>query len=345
MGLEFLVNPRAAPRARVRCRYKARSGAAAFEGFTEDLGPHGCQLIAPASVPRSVLIHLGIQLPTLEQAQVAGTVAWVSPQAPWRVGVAFEERSRREATRLFDAIVAVQPGLAAWRQVPDRISLDAMVWLAPPPKLLVDFNADEVAVLTAVGTGATVFELKSRLRGRWAQAERAFFSLLASRHLTLSRGGAVPFANWAELLHQLQAEVAAASLSDEPDPLPAPPPRPASQASPVPAPPPRSAPASGPERAPFQFTSGDASGGMDIDPEALELDLGPGQAQGARGVVPGPAARARSAEAEEAWQQALQALAEGHTVAATALLRAAMALAPGDPEIAKAFGEVTAGRR
>jgi hypothetical protein len=192
----------------------------------------------------------------------------------------------------------------------------------------VDFTADEVAVLSAIGTGATVFELKSRLRSRWATAERAFFSLLAGRHVTLSRGGAVPFANWAGLLRDLQAEVAAAALSE-----------------PEPAPPPRSA-ASGPAGSrprEARPKAADGSGGLDLDPEALELDLGPGQSHGLRGHGPGD--RGRSQEAQEAWLQALEALEAGHTVSATALLRRAMALAPGDPEIARKFGEVSTAQR
>jgi PilZ domain-containing protein len=337
MALEFLVNPRSAPRARARCRFSATAGGVAFHGPTEDIGPHGCQLVAPRPVPKGSAIQVVLRS---EEGgglvEVAGLVAWVSPQAPWRLGIAFAEAARPAATRFFDALVASQPGLAGWRQVPDRISLDAMIWLAPPPKLVVDFNADEVAVLTAIGTGATVFELKSRLRSRWAVAERAFFSLLASRYLTLARGGAVPFANWAGLLRELQAEVAAAELAD---PTPQPPraaaPARTSPAAPLPPPPPVEA---------------DGAGGLDIDPDALELDLGPGQGHGARGTRPAapgasPAARARSREAEEAWQQALQELAAGHTVSATALLRTAMALAPGDPEIARTYGEIAFGRR
>jgi hypothetical protein len=342
MRLEFLVNPRAAPRARARCRFRATVGAATFDGHTEDIGPHGCQLVSPVPVLKGSALRLVVRAETGEQIDAVGSVAWASPQAPWRLGVAFAEGSRRDATRLFDAIVASQPGLAGWRQVPDRISLDAMVWLAPPPRLVVDFTADEVAVLTAVGTGATVFELMTRLRGTWTRAERSFFSLLASRHLTLSRGGAVPFANWAELLHELQAEVAAASLTEvEGTPGPPPPTWPPAAPDATPGPARRAAPRPSPPPRPPSY---DGADGMDIDPEALELELGPGQGQGARGLLPSPA-RARSSEAEEAWQQALEALAMGHEVAATALLRRAMALAPGDPEIARKLGEVAYRRR
>ncbi|MCM2332814.1 MAG: PilZ domain-containing protein, partial [Anaeromyxobacteraceae bacterium] len=185
MALEFLVNPRGAPRARARCAVAATVAGVAFQGQTEDVGPHGCLLVAPRPVARGSAIQLVLRAPgAAEVLEVAGVVAWASPQAPWRLGVAFAEGARPAAGRFFEALVASQPGLASWRQVPDRISLDAMVWLAPPPKLVVDFNADEVAVLTAVGTGATVFELKSRLRARWGAAERAFFSLLAGRFLT-----------------------------------------------------------------------------------------------------------------------------------------------------------------
>jgi hypothetical protein len=283
--------------------------------------------VAPRPVPRGGIIRLVLEAEgSREPLEVAGEVAWASPQEPWRLGVAYAPAARPAATRFFDAIVAAQPGLSGWRQVPDRISLDAMVWLAPPPKLVVDFGADEVAVLTAIGTGATVFELKTRLRSRWASAERAFFSLLAGRHVTLSRGGAVPFSNWAGLLRELQAEVAAAALSD-----------------PEPAPPPRPIPFGTSRLPPAPPQAADGSGGLDLDPDALELDLGPGQGHGLRGS--GPGHRGRSPEAEEAWEQALQELAAGHTVSATALLRRAMALAPGDPEIARKFGEVAFGVR
>lgn len=345
MAAEFLSNPRSAPRARARCRFAATSGGVAFQGQTEDIGPHGCQLVSPRPVAKGSAIQLVVRADGTEEVlEVAGLVAWASPQPPWRLGIAFAEAARPAATRFFDGLVATQPGLAGWRQVPERISLDAMVWLAPPPKLVVDFNADEVAVLTAVGTGATVFELKSRLRSRWARAERAFFSLLAARYLTLTRGGAVPFANWAALLRELQAEVAAAALSEAeppPAPPPLPPPRAQAQAQARPSGGRYGAPAS---PAPRQMAGSDGAGGLDLDPDALELDLGP-RAAPAGGPAHGAAGRGRSREAEEAWQQALQELAAGRTVAATALLRTAMALAPGDPEIARTFGEVAFGRR
>jgi hypothetical protein len=326
MPLEYLENPRKAPRVRARCRVALTAPGVALQGLTEDVGPHGCQLVVSAPLPRGTALALVLRAAQgADPVQVEGAVAWCSPRAPWRLGIAFSEPSRREATRFFDQLVAAQPGLASWRKVPDRISYDAMVWLAPPPRLVVDFTPEEVVVLRSVGTGATVFELKSRLRDRWAISQRAFFSLLTSQFLTLSRGGSVPFANWSNLLHELEADLAAASLGElEPAPEPtwSPAPAPAADAGAVElvAPPPAL----------------DSSAGLDMDPATLELDVGPGG--------PGPGGR-RPAEAQEAYQQALGELAAGRRVSAGALLRRALALAPGDVEIARTLGEVTFGQR
>jgi PilZ domain len=342
MALEFLENPRKAPRIRARCEASVVAGGVRFEGHTEDVGPHGCALVAPQPVARGAGIAVVLRAPEAsESLQATGTVAWASPHAPFRLGVAFAEASRPAATRFFNLVAAARPGLAAWRRVPDRISYDAMIWLAPPPRLVVDFTADEVSVLRAVGTGATVFELKSRLRGRWQEAQRALFSLLTGNHVTLSRGGAVPFANWSSLLHELEAELAAASLGETTSSRPiarptvAPPPRPA-DGSPAAAPSGRYAAA----QKPVDFADG--ASGLDMDPSTLELDLTPRRPQAGSGWANRPSPRSR--EAEEAWQQALLELAAGRSITAVALLRRALALAPGDPEVARKLGEVTSSR-
>ncbi len=331
MAVEFLENPRKAPRARVRVAAAVKAGALAFQAVTEDLGPHGCQLVAPHGLPAGAVLQLVLRSQEApEPLEVPATVAWSSPRPPWRLGLAYDEAARPQATRFFDALVASRPGLSDWQRVPDRISFDAMVWLAPPPRLVVDFAADEVAVLRAVGSGATVYELRSRLRDRWPGGQRALFSLLTGRHVTLSRGGAVPFANWSRLLHELEAELAVGSLAEAPAPAP-----PAPARAPLPPPP----PASG-RYAPSRFmpaapvAGSDGAAGLDMDPDALELDQAPRAAAGP----------SRPREAEEAWRQALEELAGGRRVSALALLRAALALAPGDREIAQKVGEVASGR-
>ena len=337
--VEWLENPRKAPRVRLRLPVSVLAGAVAFEAATEDLGPHGCQLLAPRALPAGAALTITLRAAEAPAPLHASAgVAWVSPRAPWRIGVAFDPAARPAAATFFGALVAVRPGLSDWQRVPDRISYDAMVWLAPPPRLVVDFMPDEVAVLRAIGSGATVFELRSRLRTRWAEGQRALFSLLAGRYVTLARGGAVPFANWSTLLHQLEAELAVGSMDEAPAPRPAeaaPPPRPAPRAASG-----QAAPASGRHVAshhasPARPVAGnDGAAGLDVDLEALELDQAP----------PAAARPGRPREAEEAFGQALQELAAGRQVSALALLRAALALAPGDLEIARKLGEVASGR-
>jgi hypothetical protein len=332
--VEWLENPRKAPRARLRLPATVVAGAVAFEAETEDLGPHGCQLVAPQPLPAGTALTITIraaEAPSPLQARSA--VAWASPQAPWRLGVAFEASIRPAALAFFDAVVAARPGAADWQRVPDRISYDAMVWLAPPPRLVVDFTPDEVAVLRAVGSGASVFELRSRLRDRWARGQRAFYSLLTSHHVTLSRGGAVPFANWSTLLRQLEAELAVGSLGEAPAPVaPSPPPAHAPAAH---APPSSGRYAPSRQGGPAATAAGrEGAAGQRVDPDALELDRAPRAAAGPR----------RPPEAAEAFRQALDELAAGRQVSALSLLRRALALAPGDLEIARKVGEVASGR-
>jgi hypothetical protein len=185
-----------------------------LRAFSEDVGPHGCQLVAPRTFTPGSTLRLELQAEEPREAlRAIGTVAWASPRDPWRVGLAFGESSRPSATRFFDALVAKRPGLAAWRKVPDRISYDAMIWLAPPPRLVVDFTPGEVTVLRAVGSGATLYELRSRLPDGWAVGQRSFYSLLSSGFITLSRGGSVPYSNWSALLGRLESEQAVAALA------------------------------------------------------------------------------------------------------------------------------------
>jgi hypothetical protein len=334
--VEWLENPRKAPRARLCLPATVVAGAATFEARTEDLGPHGCQLVAAQPLPSGAALGLAIHAPEAPSPlQVRATVAWAGRQPPWRLGVAFEASSQPAAAAFFDTVVAARPGVADRSAVPDRISSDAMVWLAPPPRLVVDFTPDEVAVLRAVGSGASVFELRARLRDRWAGGQHAFFSLLTSHHVTLNRGGAVPFANWSTLLRQLEAELAVGALGESPEPAAPSPPPPAPGRAPAQAPP--SSGRFAPSRQGTPAATGarsDGAAGLAAHPDSLELDQAPRSASGPR----------RAPEAAEAFRQALDELAAGRQVSALSLLRRALALAPGDLEIARKVGEVASGR-
>lgn len=344
---DYIVNPRRAPRAPSRCRARAQSGGSTWDAETEDVGPNGCQLVAPAPLPRGAALMLALVGPGVkEQLTVRAKVAWVSSQPPWRLGIAFEEASRPASARWFEQLVAARPGLGNFRRVPDRLPVDAMVFLAPPPRFA-DFTADELAVLRHVAGGTTIAALRARLQEAWPALQRALFALLSRGVVTVSRGAAVHPESWRAVMVELgvqfvieplpsrevpgfgtvtpppvwrQAAVEPIDLPPlEPSPLeppPAPPPpAPAVAAAPPPASPPPE-PASMPPPPP-----GAASAGT-----------------GWRGV-----GRARSAEAQEAFDLGRQELEAGRSKAALALLRRALQLAPGDAEVATALGRAMKG--
>jgi hypothetical protein len=212
MVVDYLENPRRAPRARLRCEVSVmEDGGPPLQAFTEDVGPHGCQLVAPRSYAPGTELRLELRAQDVSvPLHATARVAWSSPVEPWRAGLAFGESSRPTASRFFEGLIASRPGLDAWRRVPGKISLDAFVWLAPPPRLVVDFTADEVGTLRAVGSGATIHEVRTRLRVDWTTAQRALFSLLAAGYVTLEKARAARYADWADLLQKLESELASA---------------------------------------------------------------------------------------------------------------------------------------
>lgn len=328
----FIQNPRRAPRAPARCRAKVICPAGIFEADTEDVGSHGCQVVSPRAVKKGEPLKLTLMNDRLtEPVRLTGRVAWASAQPPYRLGVAFDAEALRDAARWFERLVAAHPDIKLARRIPERISADAMIYLGAPPRFVVDFTREEVAVLRAVGSGLSAGELLDRFRGARPTTERALFSLLAHQHLTLSRGASVHPEAWRKILSELEASFALEELRPvapheawwrppaAPAVAPAPTPPPAPTATPVP-----------------------------LEPRAMARAVDGGVAWGARSApVPdyrgagvgwraGPAAR--SADAQECFDRAREEIAAGRVNGALALLRRALALAPGDPEIAGALG-------
>lgn len=403
---EFIVNPRRVPRAPARCRTHVTSAAGAFDSETEDIGANGCQVIVPRLVRKGDAVELTIgneRVP--ESLRIRGRVAWVSPQAPWRAGIAFDDPSLRESARWFEKLVASYPGLRELRRVPQRIPADAMVYLGAPPRFLLDFTADEASLLRAIASGARIDELQARLRDRWPGAQRALFSLLARQAVTLTRGQAVHPDAWKRILSEVEASLAVESLGRGGDGVAAPPlpvatpvPRP-SQAPAAVAPPPRAVPppaaravppaprpAAPPPRASPTPAPGAYAATWNDQPSASRWDPGPIQdphpmleladdeppleidtarAAGERAPTPVPhrgpvatpisahadfagagvgwrakAPRIRTPEASATFERARAELSAGNVNGAIALLRRALALAPGDPEIADALGKL-----
>ncbi|ACL66316.1 type IV pilus assembly PilZ [Anaeromyxobacter dehalogenans 2CP-1] len=314
---DTIVNPRRAPRARVRCACRVSAPAGVLDAETEDLGPSGCQLRAAGAVARGEAVRLELSHPLLAApVAIAGRVAWASAQAPWRLGVAFDVAELERAGRWYQALLASSSGIGPGRRLPDRIPLDATIWLGAPPRF-VDLDRSEIAILRAVGDGASLRSVAGALGPRWPQARRALFSLLAHQYLTFARGGATRARDWERTL--LQAEVA---LTPE---------APAAMAAPAPA---AAAPAAVgvPARAAVRAAGGAAAPGA---PPARSPDF-VGAGVGWRGA----AGRPRPPEAAECLERARGELAEGRVHGAIALLRRALAVAPGDPEIAGVLGRL-----
>jgi hypothetical protein len=381
---QFIVNPRRAPRAPARCQVAVIAAATSFDAETEDIGSQGCQLVSPTRLARGQRIDLAVTNEKLpDPLRIPGVVAWVSTQPPWRLGVAFDEALHAVSGRWFEKLVAAHPGLGWYRRVPDRIALEAMVYLGPPPRFLHDFTPEEATLLRAIGSGVRVDELQTRLRREWPATERALFSLLARHAVTLSRGQAAHPTAWKKILAEVEAALAVESLSGTPPSDPSRPAASAQRATPVPLATPvpvaTPVPLAGREtRGPAPAPWGRAAtplpvaspwGVAPIDPHPIspggdpgpsfEIDGSAGARRRMDGVVgwatPAPIhkpdhegagigwrgpARRRSAEAQAAFDRARAELAQGSVNGALSLLRRALALAPGDAEIADELGKL-----
>jgi hypothetical protein len=309
------------------------------ETTTEDIGARGCQVVLPAAVERGAAVSLTLSSPRVGSSlRIGGRVAWVSPRPPWRVGIAFTPECLGEAARWMETLRQTTPELfATGRRLHEKVPVDAMVFLGVPPRLA-DFADDEVAVLRKVWAGIKVAELRAAFAGRWPRMQRGFFALLAQGYLTLSRAAAAHPVRWREILGEPRpiappTILTAADLAPDPEPLAA------AGAPAQTAPPSRTAaPPPLPTRAapPPSWTG--------VDPARRATTPVPdfvGAGVGWRGTT----ARPRSGEADTLFQLALVELQGKNHHQALKLLRSALTLAPGDPEIAAAIARVMAAGR
>jgi hypothetical protein len=200
VSADDVLNPRRAPRVPARLRVEVRHRFAAWHAETEDVGPRGCQLVTPRLVEPGRTVKLAIECPALGRTvRTSGKVVWWRPEPPSRLGIAFDEASTDRAW--FAELVAADPRSAgALRRVADKLPGRMRLHLGTPPQTIVDFSADEVAVLRRIGTGVTVDAL---VRSFGKTAERplgALFALLARRLLVLDARAAAPPEAWQDVL-------------------------------------------------------------------------------------------------------------------------------------------------
>lgn len=322
---EYLDNPRRVPRDAVRCRAHVVAPSGKVETTTEDIGSRGCQVVLPAALERGAAVALTLLAPRVGSTlRIGGRVAWVSPRPPWRVGIAFTPECLGEAARWMETLRQATPELfGAGRRPHDKVAVDAMVFLGAAPRLA-DFTDDEVTLLRKVWAGMKVGELRAAFAGGWPRMQRSFFALLAQGFLTLSRAESAHPVTWRAILG-----------GPRPVAPPAVQPAPVAQTPPPLATAHSTSPAAVPPPLPVRDAARASQTLPPIDPARRAGVPGPdfvGAGVGWRG-----AARPRSGEADTLFQLALVELQQRNHHQALKLLRSALTLAPGDPEIAEAI--------
>jgi hypothetical protein len=199
---ERIVNPRRVPRAPARCEVTGLlEGGGHWATDTIDIGPSGCQLVAPGRAKAGDPLKLLITNERVASAlAVTGRVAWARTSPPWRIGVAFDADATADAARWFEALLAAYPGLATYRLAPEAIEASATIRLGRAPRLNPELTTDEVEVLREVGTGATVTALQARLGADWPAFEGMLFAMMGRRLLTVDEAAAGAPADWSSYL-------------------------------------------------------------------------------------------------------------------------------------------------
>lgn len=342
---EFLDNPRRVPRDPVRCRAHVVTPTGKVETTTEDIGARGCQVVLPAALERGAVVALTLSAPRVESSlRIGGRVAWVSPRPPWRVGIAFSPECLGEAARWMETLRQTTPELfSAGRRPHEKVAVEAMVFLGVAPRLA-DFSDDELTVLRKVWAGVKVGELRASFAGRWPRMQRGFFALLAQGYLTLSRAASAHPVTWRAIFGEQRPPAPPTFLDADLEPSAevsgarTPPPiraaRPTAPGAPAAVPPPLPARAAG-AAAPTWPVTDSARRTHTPVPDFVGAGVG----------WRGTAARPRSSEADTLFQLALVELQGKNHHQALKLLRSALTLAPGDPEIADAIARaMKAGR-
>lgn len=331
---DFLDNPRRFPRVPARLRVGVSARGDGFQAVTEDVGPGGCLLVSPRPLAAGLMVRLAIDADgaSHELLSVAGRVAWVRADERLRAGVAFDAR-QPGAVRpddWFRRFLAAEPGLASRMvRAPERLHLDAPLYLLPPPRHIVDFTGEEAELLRRLENGATLRQLISAMPEGRATLGRPLFSLFEKRALTLAMGQSAPSWQWREVLARLEEEGVLAPLPQAARPAEAP--RPAARA---PMPPVLRRSISTP--VPGSIPAVHVAPAERLAPAPVVAPREPAVPV----AVPFASRLSRPPAAQEALDKAREKVAGGDVHAAISLLRRAIHLSPRDPEIASLLGSL-----
>ncbi len=210
-----LCDPRHSARLPVRCVAEVRHRFSRWEAETDDVSQLGCQLVTPRLVTSGREVRLALQLSELRRTvQGSATVVWSRAAAPSRLGLRF--RPDPDDRGWFEALLAADPLLAAAAtRRPERLPGRTRLYLGQPPRRVIDFTRDELAVLRRVRPQMTVAELSATFGASPDRLLGALFALLSHRQLVLDPKRAAGQAAWRPVLAQAEAEEAAQGLSHE----------------------------------------------------------------------------------------------------------------------------------
>ena len=291
-------------------------GGARWVAETEDIGPRGYRILSLRPLPVDGVARLLIGNSTLapRELSIVGRVAWANGSGDrHHVGlVAIVDPTGADPEKWFRKLVSAQPGMdeLIWR-VPDRLAANSRLFLRPPPQDISDLSGDEVGVLRLLGDGTSVSEVLQKGSLAEAAAVRAIFALLERRVLTLSLGEAAPAWRWKAAIAGLEARRSGAASQRRVPPILVP------SASPrVPAPVVVALPAPPHPAPPLRLVASSTPA--------------PPKAEGPK----------RPPKAQQCFDLAASAVADGKIADAIPLLRCALTLSPNDREIAALLGQL-----
>lgn len=202
--MEFLENPRHAPRAPVRCDARIALPRGGFWGSpTYDLGAAGCQIVAAEPLPLGTTLTLELKEDRVPgPVTVTGKVVWVSEKGPWHTGLAFTPESAAAARPFFQAILDAYPGLDGFSHSPSRLPLDAPIAPGPAPRVDPELAPEEAAVLAALGDGMTVFALRDKLGARFSQLVGPLFALVGRSQVVIGPPDRAAAAGWKDAVER-----------------------------------------------------------------------------------------------------------------------------------------------
>ena len=209
-----LRDPRQSARLLARCPAEIRHRFSRWRATTEDVASGGYQIVTPRLVAPGREVRLLVDVPELHRTvQGTATVVWSRPEAPSRLGVRFAVD--REDRGWFEALLETDPALGrAARRRPTALPYRSQLYLGEPPKVVIDFTRDELAVLRRLRSDTVVADLVKSFGSAPDRLVGALFALLARGRIVVHPRSSPGPEAWRVVLTQAAAEAAAGQGSE-----------------------------------------------------------------------------------------------------------------------------------